>query len=298
MGDVPQDLRKGLRMKAPLCHLTFHFTPEQDVVVPPFTSKVSKTILIQLLGDGSLISGIREPGGLLRKPLVVSPVMAGGRPLFKLQGQGGFMVLRAGHRYSFAVSAIGSLASEKFLNCLLDGLPRDGLKLFNARVSILGVDVVIRDLLELCLPEADAYRMAFRTPTVLQYPRPWRWWFKDENRYCLFPHPHLIIWSLARHWNSLVPPDMKVPDVHRLACYASYALVETDYDVRPITVVYERDGTGPRAFVGWVLFEHRVGNAKLDRRLRVLLDYANYVGVGKSRSIGFGMVEVRPIRGG
>jgi len=28
--------------------------------------------------------------------------------------------------------------------------------------------------------------------------------------------------------------------------------------------------------------------------LRVLLDYANYVGVGKSRSIGFGMVEVKP----
>jgi len=57
------------------------------VVVPPFTSKASKTILIRLLGDSSLISGFREPGGLLRKPLVASPVMASGRPLFKLQGQ-------------------------------------------------------------------------------------------------------------------------------------------------------------------------------------------------------------------
>jgi len=282
-------------LRAPLCYLTFHFTPEQDVVVPPFTSKVSKTILIRLLGDGSLISGIREPGGLLRKPLVVSPVMASGRPLFKLQGQGGFIVLRTGHRYSFEVSAVGSPASEKLLNCLLDKLPCDGIRLFNAEVSVLGVDVAVRDLSDLCLPEADAYRVEFKTPTILQYPRPWRWWFKDENRYCLFPHPHLMVWSLARHWNSLAPPGLKVPDIYRLSCYAHYALVEADYNLRPVSVVYERDGSGPRAFMGWVLFERRLGNPKLDRHLRVLLDYANYVGVGKSRSIGFGMVEVRPV---
>ncbi|MBS7612233.1 CRISPR system precrRNA processing endoribonuclease RAMP protein Cas6, partial [Candidatus Bathyarchaeota archaeon] len=31
-----------------------------------------------------------------------------------------------------------------------------------------------------------------------------------------------------------------------------------------------------------------------DESLLKLLDYANYVGVGRSRSIGFGVVEVKP----
>lgn len=283
-------------MRVPLCHLTFHFTPERDVVVPPFTSKVSKTILIQLLGDASLLSGLREPGGLVRKPLVLSPVLAGGRPLFKLQGQEGFMVLRAGRRYSFSVSAIGSLASERFLDRIVEKMPSNGLKLFNSQVSMLSVDVVVRDLAELCLPEADVYRVEFKTPTILQYPTPWRWGSKGA-RYCLFPHPHLMVWSLARHWNSLAPPGMRAPDIHRLACYANYALLEADYELRPVTVVYERGpggSSGPRAFLGWVLYEHRKVSQKLDIWLKRLLDYANYVGVGKSRSIGFGMVEVGP----
>ena len=290
-------------MRVPLCHLVFHFAPEQDVVVPPFTSKVSKTVLIQLLGDRALLSGIHEPGGLLRKPLVVSPVFMKGRPLFKLQGQKGLIVLRASHRYCFTASAIGHLASEKLLNCLLDKLPCDDLRLFNTRISVLNVDVTIKDLSELCLPEARAYRIEFRTPTVLQYPRPWRWRF-DEARYSLFPNPHLIIWSLARHWNSLTPPGLRVPDIYRLACYANFALVEADYDLRPVTVIYERgggrglNGSGPRAFLGWVLYEHRKGNPRLDKWLMRLLDYANYVGIGKSRAIGFGMVRVRPIRAG
>jgi len=286
-------------LRAPLCHVSFEFTPEQDVVVPPFTSKVSKTILIQLLGDGSLLSGLREPGGLLRKPLVVSPILAGGSPLFKLQGQEGFIVLRANKRYSFTVSAIGSLASEKLLSCLIDELPCDGIRLFNTQVCLLGVNVVVRDLSELGLPDAPAYKITFKTPTVLQFPRPWRWRFKAP-RYCLFPHPYLIVWSLVRHWNSLAPPSMRLEPL-RLSYYASYALIEADFNIRAVTAIYEkassdrRRPSGPRGFIGWVLFEHRKGNEKLDRHLRALLDYANYVGIGKSRSIGFGMVSVKPI---
>lgn len=281
-------------MKAPLCHLLIHFSPGENAVVPPFTSKVSKTILIQLLGDASLLSGLREPGGILRKPLVVSPVLKGGKPLFKVAGQDGFLVLRAGTRYSFKVSAIGEQAVGQVLSALMSRLSDNpDLKLFNTSISILGVDVILRDMAELGLPDAGAYRVVFRTPTMLQFPRPWRWRFK-KVRYCLLPHPHLIVWSLARHWNSLAPLSLRL-DAWKLSCYANYALVEVDYDLKPVTAIYEKPASGPRGFVGWALFEHRKGNEKLDRRLRTLLDYANYVGVGKSRSIGFGMVSVEPI---
>ena len=280
-------------MRAPLCHLSIHFSPEGDVVVPPFTSKVSKTILIQILGDDSLLLGMRDPGGILRKPLIVSPVLNGGRPLFRIAGQNRIMRLRAGTRYAFRASAVGDPAVQRVLGALIDNLPvEQDLKLFNTRVSILDVDVVLRDLPDLGLPDAGAYRISFKTPTILQFPRPWRWRF-DRARYCLLPHPHLIIWSLARHWNSLAPPPLRL-DAWRLSCYAGYALVEVDYDIRPVTAIYE-GSSGPRGFMGWILFEHRKGNARLDGKLRALLDYANYVGVGKSRSIGFGMVEVRPV---
>ncbi|HID18234.1 TPA: CRISPR system precrRNA processing endoribonuclease RAMP protein Cas6, partial [Candidatus Bathyarchaeota archaeon] len=71
-------------------------------------------------------------------------------------------------------------------------------------------------------------------------------------------------------------------------------LVETNHRIKPVTAVY--DGRRrPRGFIGWVIYEHRKLKPKLSRRISQLMEYANYVGVGRSRAIGFGITEVKAI---
>lgn len=79
-----------------------------------------------------------------------------------------------------------------------------------------------------------------------------------------------------------------------LISYSNYASVEVDYSLKPVTVIYD-ERRRPRGFIGWVIYEHRRISPKLSRHLSRLLDYANYVGVGRFRSIGFGVVDVKAL---
>ena len=124
-------------------------------------------------------------------------------------------------------------------------------------------------------------------------PKSLKWKFKGP-RYILFPHPFLIFWSLGTHWNTYAPPSLRIRDIWKLSYYAIHALMEVDYDLKPITAVYNGK-KGPRAFAGWVIYKFRGVSKRLNQKLLRLLDYANYVGVGKSRSIGFGMTKIKPL---
>ena len=71
-------------------------------------------------------------------------------------------------------------------------------------------------------------------------------------------------------------------------------LVEVDYSVKPETVIYGKTGDGRlklvRGFTGWIIYE--LIYPKLKPIYSKLLALARYMGVGRSRSIGFGQVDV------
>jgi len=140
---------------------------------------------------------------------------------------------------------------------------------------------------QLTLPDSRLYRIEFLTPTLLQVPRPK--FRRLRNRYVLFPYSPLLMASLTSHWNKFMHPAI----VRTTGSRALYYFREVDYQLEPITVNY--DNGSVRGFVGWALFSliARKGT-KLRDMVRTLLGYANFVGVGKSRSIGFGEVEAKP----
>nr|WP_241208515.1 CRISPR-associated endoribonuclease Cas6 [Sulfolobus islandicus] len=108
----------------------------------------------------------------------------------------------------------------------------------------------------------------------------------------LFPYVPLLFYSTVSHWNTYM--DKKIVGV--TGSKTLYYFREVNYRIRPMTAYY---GNIPnKGFVGWVVFElsARKGS-KIRENVRRLLDYVNYFGVGKSRNIGFGEVEVKPLNG-
>jgi CRISPR-associated endoribonuclease Cas6 len=97
------------------------------------------------------------------------------------------------------------------------------------------------------------------------------------------------------HWNSQVGEELVIRD-SGLPYNSFFLLREVDYRISPVTVYYD-EKRRPRGFIGRVLY-HLAPTRRQKRRRNLLrlLDYANYVGVGKSRTMGFGMVSVKPFK--
>jgi len=272
-----------------ICGITLSFILNNNIIAPPFTSKISKIIFIELLKNQSLITD-----RYAYKPVTISPVMSNGKPIFKLNEKNQDLIkLEAEKPYEFHVSIIEKEPSKPLLLSLIESCGQTVVNVLNAKAEIIRMNITLKQLEELHLPNSNAYRVEFKTPTILQMPKSLRWRFKGP-RYVLFPHPYLMIWSLATHWNAYAPPSLRIHDVWKLAYYATHALMEVDYNIKPVTAIYTK-GKGPRGFIGWVLYKFRGVSKRLNEQILRLLEYANYMGIGKSRSIGFGMVEAKPI---
>ena len=282
-----------------LAKIYVEFTPISDIISPPFSSKVSKTLLINAytrIGKLGILDSLFRK--VKPKPLLVSPVfyMSSKSPRFMFKTEPNVpqpLILREGQTYGFTLTIIGQLNLTSLLDAISPGLE---LPLFASRVVIRNLSVEVKNFESFKLT-GDYVKFSFKTPVLLQFPKGWVR-VKVPPRHSLLPIPCFLIWSLAEHWNAYAPSHLKISNVKKLAAYSNYALVEVDYSLRPVTVIYD-ERRRPRGFIGWVIYEHRKLSPKLSRQLSRLLEYANYVGVGRSRSIGFGIVDVetlKPIR--
>lgn len=279
----------------PVTRIGVRFEVDSDVVIPPFSAKVSRTILIRLLEKIEAYEVIE----LLRKrvsykPYSISPVYAGQKPLLKTPAslRGKPLTLYKGREYFFEVSVIGAEHVRPVLYSLVKEEPE--VELFSAKATVTDIELEVKSFEEVELPRARAYQVKFTTPTLLQIPRSTTTRHRGL-RHLLLPIPSLIMWSLAMHWNTYAPHHLRIRSPSRFCTYCNHALVEVDYDLKPITVIYD-ERRRPRGFAGWVVYEWRPTRSRYDRKIRKLLAYANYVGVGRSRAIGFGRAKVMPLK--
>ncbi|MEM3715125.1 MAG: CRISPR system precrRNA processing endoribonuclease RAMP protein Cas6, partial [Nitrososphaeria archaeon] len=111
-----------------------------------------------------------------------------------------------------------------------------------------------------------------------------------------FPLSHTLISSITSHWNKHVPNEMKI-DVENISKISYSYIHEAGYHLNPVTIVI-RDNSHKhviRGFIGWCVY-------KVDERLNLktrnviarLLAYAEFIGVGKGKEMGLGMIKVRP----
>ncbi|GBC69902.1 hypothetical protein HRbin01_01607 [archaeon HR01] len=262
------------------------FTVDRNIVIPPFSAKVSKLILHRI---SRLYSRLSRSDKVL-KPVSVSPLFKDGRALMKLRNDEGMIMLEGGTSYYFSC---GMIAADDFL---LDDLLSfesgcvDGV--FGASAILKEMRVEVRRFDSFGFPKPGAVKLRFNSPTLIQLPTFGRF---RKGRYIFFPIPSLIVGSLAELWNSSCGIEHIIKSPSYLAVYSNYALMEADYSVKPVTVIYD-DQRLVRGIMGWVLYDLRkCRNTKSLKRIMALLDYAQYVGVGKSRAAGFGQVSVNPI---
>ncbi len=269
------------------------FTPLNDIVVPVFSSKLSYMILRELL-DTELMRLVdkkhssKEP----LKPYRVSTVFdAKGRALYKTSKSKRILMLKKGELYWFTSTIISGFFKAYPV------IPKSIVETRFGEVELVDVKVRAKYFKDIAGSSGIGnLRIRFLTPTLLSAklclpPR-----VRVEtgfNVYRLFPQPCLWLRSLVLYWNKYAPRELRFRDGYRLCRLGDVLLAETGYNVRPVTVVYGKGGRviEHRGFVGWV--KYRVVEEWFAERIAPLLRLAELVGVGRSRSIGFGHVVVK-----
>jgi CRISPR-associated endoribonuclease Cas6 len=261
---------------------TIEVYPLRDVVLPPFTSKVTRTAFAALWGEEPLLGRLGSFSVLFRE----------GKPLYKRADVAEVLAARARERLEARVSFLthGNPSLPEDSSCFVFGGSE-----FNARVT--GIEVVTIENLRVDLPRKFSLR--FLTPTLL--PVPGRGELLRERgvkrRYRLLPDLPLAL--------RLLTYDLKLRKINLVKAtpfqvykWAYRALAELDYNVKPETVLYTVKGGKPsteRGFTGFVLYELLDEASPLKQELEKLIAFALRFGIGKSRSIGFGQIALQPI---
>lgn len=257
--------------------------PLRDTILPPFTSKVTRTAFASLWGEEPLLGRLGSFSVLYRD----------GKPLYKRLDTSELLVARAGERLEARVSFLtgGSPpVPEDYSTFMFSGTE------FNTRVT--GIEVTTLENLRVDLPKK--FSLKFLTPTLL--PVPGRGELLKEKgvkrRYKLLPDLPLAL-RLLTYDLKLRKIDLIKATPFQIYKWAYRALAELDYHVKPETVLYTvRDGkpSTERGFTGFVLYELLDEASPLKQELEKLMAFALRFGIGKSRSIGFGQISLQPIR--
>jgi len=275
--------------------------PLTRCVVPGFSPKLVKTI-IYMVPELGLFRKLYE-SRMRFKPFSITPVFSeDGKPLLGDRSH----VVEPGSRLSFSISIAFSDPST------IEGLgfdqrvvePRAGQRML---VSLDSVEIVSIESLSIGLERGKLVRLRFVSPVLLSsklmappLPHFLKRVSKIRERYVLYPSSAHICSYLTKLWNKLFPDNpisRKVSDewaAYYMGRLCEVAMVPMDYRTKPVTVNYDRSRK-PRGFVGWALYEIGDVGRKLIAKLDKILALANYLGLGKSRSIGFGTVRVETV---
>ncbi|MGC9137324.1 CRISPR-associated endoribonuclease Cas6, partial [Caldivirga sp.] len=230
---------------------------------------------------------------LSNKPIKFSLITnANGYPLW---GDGSRpLMLRSGVEYGFRVIVVDTYNDSIDTSKLMDELTTiSGLhKIYGSymvNVDLVGALVRSSEELGSELSGNSYFKVTFKSPTLLQYPKHPRLNIRESIN-ALYPYPMLLILSLVKSWNSYEKYD-KLGVAH--AIYAPYELREIDHRIKPVTI--HMGDVKERGFIGWIIYGLRARNGKRMSNYVKLLELAEYIGVGRSTTMGLGTVEVTTV---
>ncbi len=276
--------------------------PREDVPLPSVSSRVSKMLLVKVLESigsekaSKIIDFLRRGSPSTRfpvKPVRVSFIHDGDRPLWEEYDKR--PIMRAGRKYNFTITLFDSDNVRNRLNAgtdldmvveLLENFSGEFriFKFNTVEVSTENVEISSEDQLY-DNREYDTAVIQFLTPTFLQYPHHPKVKIYP-TRHTLYPQPMLLTLSLVYKWNNLADSHASIAQ----ALYAPYELVEVSHGIRPVTLQFRK--VRERGFVGWIKYGIDSRNPRRYESYIRLLNFANYVGVGRSTNIGLGEVKV------
>lgn len=259
-------------------------------VLPPFTGKVVKSLLIRSAPELEKVFKEGLPGQ--PKPIHVTPLgYRDGR------GRTLFMWKRAGHdrmimevspdkHYFFIVSYSDEIAET--VSSALIGF--NGLELFNTRwmltdLEIEGVELPSKNP-PIRLDDAIAVKVMFRTPVQPI----------DPYRKTMYKRLNIVPGILfSYNAGEITRMYRRGPDYWRVLDILNYVLSESKFfwrTVRQVDVQY--DNKEIPALTGYVKYWVNLENTSDTEKLLVenILSHAAIMGAGSSRSIGLGHVQV------
>ena len=287
----------------------------QDLISPPLSSKILK----YLIDSGRFISFLKDLS-LSRdkyKPLFISNLFtADNVRIYSRVSQESYepRVLRSGEEYFFRIS----FASDKeIMDTLLADPPSRSCEIdlggnkIPVYVETLSIQYV--ELEGLSLNLSNKIYVKFLTPVVLSPKIMMPPSLADKPRYrrlsvanLLFPVPGAVIAYSMKLWNNIAPPDKRFtyPNdkddiyVFKTAILGTVFTEVIDYRIRPETVVIGRDSSGrlrkTRGFRGYLVM--KINHPRIRSVAEKTLALARYLGIGRSRGIGLGEVEIDSVK--
>jgi len=297
-----------------LVNILITITLNQDMISPPLSSKIIKFLI-----DSNRFLGFLKDLSLSRdkyKPLFISNLFTSdGERIYSIARGETFSpkVLRGGEQYFSRISFVsGGDISGLFLRDNLSG--RYEIDFGGVRTSVF-IDVLsieIYELDSLRIDLSDKFMIRFVTPTILSPKLVMPPSLADKPRYkrlsvanLLFPVPGAVIAYSMKLWNNIAPPDKRFTypndkdDVYvfKTAILGTVFTEVIDYRIRPETVVIGRDSSGrlrkTRGFKGYMIM--KINHPRIRGVAERTLALANHLGIGRSRGIGLGEVEIETI---
>ncbi len=281
-----------------LTRFVFSVEPvEGDILLPPFTGRVTKSIVANMDCMRPLWKMYRAKSRF--KPVTFKALRdRGGRPLYKRDGGGKPLELRRNRPLFMEVTVYSPEA-------LLLPCRGEEVGIGYGRVAVDPVEASIAKLETLSKESYDTITIRILTPMtisskIMMPPVPpgsrvGRLLLGAREMYRLLPTPGYILAQALRQWLGVVNNIHADTMLHYyFGRIADLLLAEVDYRLRPETVLYGKDDNGNELKVRGVTGYMRLAVLEQGIKWAVsrLLGLAEYLGLGKSRSIGFGEVRV------
>ncbi len=267
--------------------------PDRDVLLPPFTGKVVKSLLIKANPTMEEIFG----GKYHPKPIHVSTLVRvdGGRRTYLWKKAGGkkeiTMRLGIGQEALFYIGFTEDVAHKVF-----DAIASiDGVEVFHAKWALVEYSIEAIKLpteeppAEYSLDNAEAIVVEFRTPVLLLDP------YKESRFKRFLPLPGITfsynIGDLLRMERSR--EYMETVDLVNALLNETYSALET---VKSVMYIYEgRQYPGLIGYIKYMIDWDIVGKTGAKTFLENILVHASIMGIGTSRANGFGHTTIKII---
>jgi len=276
--------------------------PLAPLVLPHMSSRLLKYVVV----ESSCFSSIRDVvlSESSFKPVTLFALRRGVRRLYSTLDYSLPQVAKAGEVLEgrIAVYTRGSPSLSGLLGC--DEIVEfHGLKL---RVATRGATIESVEDITAGVEAGKPFKLTIHTPLLLpsklMTPPPLstsKLAASLKGGYRLLPTPSYVLAAACREWIGVVRGERVEGHIapYVIGRLADITIYELDANTKPVTTVYGRDEKGnlrlARGPIGYVIY--KLETKKLAKAVDKLLALATRIGLGKSRSIGFGEIEVKPV---
>ena len=283
--------------------IRFKLVPlDSDVILPSFTSKLVKQLVLTQ-PCFSQVRALYESKATL-KPVTFKVLRRGSRRLYSSEG-GPILTARVGEVLGGEI-AVFSRKPDLDLGLLSECNTRVSLPPLTSSFLLEVMEATLENVnaMTLNLGQTQFLGVRLHTPTLLStklmtppHLRTSKLIERIEDLHRLAVTPAYICNEATKLWLALAKDinPAQSPTPYHLGRACDITIGEVDIQIKPETVTYDREGGKTkriRGVTGHILY--KILTPRITTTIDKILALTTKLGIGRSRSIGFGEIEVKP----